>query len=138
MKLIAIALIALSSNFAHAWDAVAVFYKPEKVIVQINESYPAARLEALLTATGSTDSWSFLSDDQSFKAECDRGTLGITCIFRFLPSDTVTVDDKKAQGFIQVALIDSIELAFLNSNGDNVQITGDNVGLIFKAAKKAK
>lgn len=138
MKLITIAIVVFSSNLAHAWDAVAVFHKPEKVIVQINEPYPAARLEAVLTATGSTDSWSFLSEDESFKAQCDRGTLGITCIFRLVPSDTVTVDDKKAQCFIQVALIGSIELAFLNSNGDNVEITGDNVGLILKAAKKAK
>lgn len=130
------AIMMISSNLAHAWDAVGVFFRPEKVIVQINEPYPAERLEHLLSLSDDSQSWSYLSEDSSFKAQCARGSLGITCVFRFLPTDDLLFSNKRAEAALPLSLGDSLELDFLNSNGDHFHIFSDSESVRFTAGKK--
>ncbi len=131
-----VAVVLFSSNLAHAWDAVAVFRQPEKIVVQINEPYPSERLEILLATTEGAESWSYLAEDTRFKAQCQRGSLGITCMFRFLPdTDTLfAINDVLATA--PLSLPANTELRFLNSNGDHFTITADGESAQFKAGKK--
>lgn len=139
MKSIFLALVVMiSSNFVQAqtWDAVGVFHQQDKVIVQINEPLPSERLQWLLDTAGDGNSWLHLSEDKTFKASCQRGTYGITCIFRFLPPAGSVFTDKKASAVIPAEFNETASWSFLNSNGDHFHIETTPIGLHLSAGKK--
>lgn len=144
MKSILIAAAVLLSTTAKAdWDSVAVIYRPEKVLVQINERASANfRLDTLMTELGFDKKMIVLSADKSLKLDCERNAEAATCILRFQPSPTVTLEPRKATADVDLSELKlplaptDLGLSFLNSNGDYVNLKVHNGRLQITAAKR--
>lgn len=89
-------LFAGLSAFA-ATDSVAVFQRPEKIVVQINESGANSRLQKFLSAwtAGADLLWESLAKD--IHINCGRNASAATCVIRLIPSQNVAVEDTVAQ-----------------------------------------
>lgn len=127
------------------WDSVAVFHRPKRVLVQINEPGAVSRLQSLMTLLKAEEEILIFSADKSFKIDCDRNDRAAMCILRMLPSDKIEITGRTA--IAKFALSDlqldasafgsePFEISFLNSNGDNVKITVIDGILEIIAAKK--
>lgn len=91
-----LSLMTASSAFAAA-DSVGVFYRPEKVVVLINEDYRTSRLAEMMDALGLGEKALLLSSDESIKIDCGRNAQAASCTFRFLPSAIVNVGHKNVE-----------------------------------------
>lgn len=121
-----------------AWDSVAVFHRPEKVIVLINErgSLGQSRLQNWMdlfsTESSTAASLQFLSNDEGIKFTCGRQVDAASCTFRFLPSKNVVISDRHveavlnktelAQAGLPLKEVTDFDISFLNSNGDQFRL----------------
>ncbi|MBX3020580.1 MAG: hypothetical protein KF799_02795 [Bdellovibrionales bacterium] len=143
MKYIAIlvtSMIAISTS-ASNWDSVAVFYRPEKVLVQINERGLNSRLQSLMTAWNFDREMKLLSQDESFKIDCARNHEAATCILRFLPSPTVNLQPRQARAELSanelgLSDISDMKIDFLNSNGDHFHLVVEAGRISIHASKR--
>lgn len=133
----AIVIGAISSK-AFAWDSVAVFYKPEKVLVLVNESGREGRLKSLMKLFGPENEILKVSEDQSFKMDCGKNATAASCTFRFLRAGDVRLFKRGAEGHAKMSGLISEEkdyFVFENSNGDRFWIRVKNDHITFRASK---
>ncbi len=76
-------------------DSVAVFHRPEKVVVLINERGANSRLQKLLKAFGPEMDLLWENPDKSIRFNCGRNETAATCSIRLLPSESVKIEAKK-------------------------------------------
>lgn len=131
------------SSVSYGWDAVAVFYRPEKVVIQINEENHQGRLDQLIRVFQKEDNLLLLSRDKSFKLNCARGTIGITCIFRFLPSPMIKIENRTVSAQLNIKDLNllpeessELEISFLNSNDDYMKLTVLDEKVLLIASKR--
>lgn len=142
------ALVLVGAQAFAAWDSVAVFHRPEKNIVLINERGTTnLRLQNWLALFGEAGCLEFLSTAGDVKISCANVSEGSGCTFRFLPGTETNrfgargVDSKIAytdlQGFgFDAAKAEGFDVSFLNSNGDRFRIWADGAFVNFSGSKK--
>jgi hypothetical protein len=91
----------LSPAFA-ARDSVAVFLRPEKSVILINERGADSRLQNLFSALGAGTDLLWESEDQSIRLNCGRNQTAATCTIRLLPSANVSIEAKKVSAFAEL------------------------------------
>lgn len=89
-------LIALFVNTAFAQqDSVAFFYKPDRVVVLIQERKEAGtRLADFIDHVSADVIYTSTSLDKSIRIACGKGVLGSECTFTFTPSAAVQIKDR--------------------------------------------
>ena len=126
------ALFITQTAFAQK-DSVAFFYRPEKVVVLINERNEAGtRLLDFMKHFGNEEGFRATSSDGAIDFVCGRGTFGSTCKFVFSPTSSVRIADRSlsAMTIVQdLGLPDNgaFTMSFASSMKDRftVAITGD-------------
>lgn len=137
-------LLSISSNSAFAQsDSVAVFHRPEKVIIQINEGYEGTRrLIDLLENLKQEKQFSTSSADENIKISCARGSEEVaSCIFKFLPGKNVIITNKKVEATINLSdlkleSVNNLEIYFESSMKDKFQLKITDGVLSISASKK--
>ncbi len=136
MLKILIFLVSMTSASA-AWDSVAVFHRPEKVVVQVNEPAQTSRLSELFASLGADRELRLESKDKSVLLDCGRGASGASCILRFQPSSSVEISARSMTASIplrdlNVSSSQPVQIAFDNSNGHHLTIvlTAAELGVV--------
>ncbi|MGZ3711167.1 MAG: hypothetical protein ACXVBE_05395 [Bdellovibrionota bacterium] len=93
--------LLLSTSAPAASDSVAVFHRPEKVAILVNERGRNGRIQQFMNAWGVQDEIFWQSADESFRINCGRTETGATCNFRLLPSAQVEIKQKESTGHAQ-------------------------------------
>lgn len=86
-----ISLLFSLVSFA-ASDSVAVFHRPDKVVVLLNEYRQQGRLSAMMNAWGAEKELFWQTEE--FYVNCARAKAGITCTLRLLPTGNARIEDK--------------------------------------------
>lgn len=140
-------LSILSSNaFAQAAhrDSVAVFHRPEKVIVLVNESGRVggkSRLQKMMEALGGQNDVLLYNSDQSIKVNCGRSETAVSCTFRFLPSPTVLFGPRKMDASarlteMQIPEAQDMEVSFESAQQDRFVMSIRDSVMSFHGEKK--
>ncbi len=141
-------LCSLFSVTAFAnWDSVAVFHRPEKVVVLINEHNSSSknRLKNFISLFENGGSVRFESSDLGIKISCGGDTLAHGCTFRFTPGSNTEIREKGVIAFLPLnemadfrkdLELKDFEISFLNSNGDEFHLWIENEIVFFSGAKK--
>jgi hypothetical protein len=128
MKVLTLLALFSSLSAQAAWDSVAVIVRPEKALVQINEPGSRGRLRSFITAFSEAGGFLLTSKDASLKLECGTNDAAASCVIRFLLGSGVVLKPKLVHGsfFAEDLGLDrelgDLDLAFLNSNGDQFAI----------------
>lgn len=77
-----------------ASDSVAVFHRPEKVVVLLNEYSHEGRLHSMMSAWGAKDQLFWQTEE--FYVNCGRAKAGITCTLRLLPVGNARIEEKES------------------------------------------
>lgn len=91
-----VSLLATAASSHAAADSVAVFHRPDKVVVQVNEAGAVSRLQTMLDAFGADKELLWKSPEGGLYLNCGRNERAATCIFRFTPSKQVGIRAKEA------------------------------------------
>lgn len=86
-------LIFSLASFA-ASDSVAVFHRPEKVVVLLNEYGSEGRLHSMMNAWGAEEELFWQAE--GFYVNCARAKAGVTCTLRILPTGPARIDAKES------------------------------------------
>lgn len=136
IRLLAAVFVPCSAGAAA--DSVAVLFRPEKVLVQVNEAGSVSRLQEFMNVLQAGADLSLLSSDESVKVSCGRNREAASCVFRFLPSPSVAVGDRKVQAVLPLSgsIAGVREWSFESSRGDRFVLRTEPRGLVFMAGKK--
>jgi hypothetical protein len=138
------AIFAVSAN----WDSVAVFHRPEKVIVLMNEegAQESSRLQNFMELFNKAVRVHYESGPDGIKIACDRAGDKATCIFRFTPGERAEIEDRSVRAYLPLKDLESFgfnlknassfEMKFLNSNGDQFHLWVEGDLLMFVGGKK--
>lgn len=143
-------LLFLLATFAfqvHAdWDALAIFHRPEKVLVRIDEWNPApanAPLERWMALFPTQVRVTYESTAEGVSMTCTRAPEGRTCTFRFTPGTAVEISPKRIESYIPAARLlplgftgDPVDVSLLNSNGDRFRIWSDGGNVRLSGSKR--
>lgn len=88
-----ISLLFSLASFA-ASDSVAVFHRPEKVVVLLNEYGSHGRLHQMMDAWGASKE--LFWETEEFYVNCGRAKAGITCTLRLLPAGNARIETKES------------------------------------------
>lgn len=119
-----------------SWDSVAVFHRPDKVIVLINEdatqAMESSRLQKFMGLFERAGSVRFLSRSGEIKITCGHDQRTAGCTFRFFPGAQVKVAGKSVEGELAIQELEDLglnaqkaegfDISFLNSNGDQFRL----------------
>lgn len=125
-------------SLAASEQAVAVLYRPETVLVQINEKGVPNQLHAFLNWAGVGNSLSFTSRAGNLRIQCGRREDAASCTFRFYPGSGVRLFARGAEAELPgfTAGAEALNLRFTSSNGDSFELAGSGGVLRLKAAKR--
>ncbi|MEA9354567.1 hypothetical protein SHI21_00025 [Bacteriovorax sp. PP10] len=143
MKKIIILILAtfITHSAIAASDSVAVFHRPEKVVVLINEAGESGRLHDLMNALGKENSFIAQSADESIKIQCGRITDAASCTFRFFPGTGILISEKslKARTLLTNLGLESenFEMLFESSREDKFVLKIIDGNINFFASKKS-
>jgi len=76
-------------------DSVAVFLRPEKSVILINERGADSRLQNLFSALNADTDLLWESEDKSIRLNCGRNETAATCTIRLLPSQRVSIEARR-------------------------------------------
>lgn len=129
MKFIIIALFGLPA-FA-ATDSVAVFLRPEKSVILINERGAQSRLQQLIKAFGPDKELLWESHDKVIRLNCARNDNAATCTIRLLPSINVQIENKRVFARAPIEGVSDLDLTWESSrfNRFNVKIGHGSINL---------
>jgi hypothetical protein len=138
-----IAAIFLFPTFVMAQsDSIAVFHRPEKVIIQINEGHSkSSRLSDMMDFFNVDTHFEVISPDKSIKISCARNIEASSCIFRFLPGTSTSITLKKLQASTTLSDLKLegngvFDFYFESSMSDKFSLQIDDGKIIFSASKK--
>ena len=130
----------MTSTAMAALDSVAVFHRPEKVIILINERGQSGRLHDMMNSFGKEDSFSALSADENIKIQCNRIIDAASCTFRFFPSEGIQIKEKtlKARTLLSNLNLESenFEMIFESSREDKFVLKVIDGNINFFASKR--
>lgn len=142
MRALVLLLISFSSSLAFAGrDSVAVFHRPEKVVVLFTENFSrSTRILDLVGALGGSDSFELASADGSVRVRCNKSPDAGSCTLTFRPSPTVSIAPKTLS--VSHPLTDlaptagSTEIFFESAQDDRVSILVDDGRFTLEASKR--
>ena len=123
-------------------DSVAVFHRPEKVIIQVNEGYDGySRLSDMMDFLGVGNKLQITSADQNIAITCGRNREVASCIFRFLPAENIKITHKKldARANLKDLKLDNegaFIFHFVSSMEDRFMLKIVNGIIYFQASKR--
>lgn len=133
--------IFITSNVWAAADSVAVFHRPEKVIVLINERGESGRLHDMMNSMNVDSTLVTQTRDDSIKIQCSRIVDAVSCTFRFFPATGIQIKDKtlKARTLLSNLNLESenFEMLFESSREDKFVLKIIDGNINFYAAKKS-
>lgn len=142
-------LLLASAFFVHAlassWDSVAVFHRPEKVIVLVHEDGVADlqnnRLRRFMSLFGQESSLVIEFKEGDLRIQCAKDDFRARCSFRILPGVRAGIEPKKVVGHWRLKELfegndSTFQADFLNSNGDAFAITVSENNLWLIGSKK--
>lgn len=141
IALILLSLTASASAFPRN-DSVAVFHRPEKVIVQINEGYDGySRLSDMMDFLDVGNRFQATSTDQNIVISCGRNREAASCIFKFLPGNDIKISPKKlsAKANLKDLKLDAegaFIFHFVSSMEDRFMVKIIDGVIFFEASKK--
>lgn len=129
-----------ASNALAAADSVAVFHRPEKVVVLINENGTDSRLQQFMNALSADHRVFWVTRDESIKIDCARNTEKVSCTFRFTPSENVIIEEKRVWAETDAAELNKNEfqMSFESSQEDRFHLTMTPSGIQFWAGKRGQ
>lgn len=129
MKFIIIALLALPAYAAN--DSVAVFLRPEKSVILINERGADSRLQRLIKAFGPDKELLWESPDKVIRLNCARNDSAATCTIRLLPSINVQIENKRVFARAPIEGVSDLDLTWESSryNRFNLRIAYGSIDL---------
>jgi hypothetical protein len=129
-----------ASALQASYDSVAVFHRPEKVVVLINEQNQG-RLQAWMDHVGDEEDMLIEAPDKSIRLSCGRNREAATCTFTFLRSDVVQIGNKNL--YVQIPLrdlrlpaLENFEMKFESSREDRFVLSIENDMLLIRAQKR--
>lgn len=134
-------LLTLLSSFSFAaTDSVAVFHRPDKVVVLVKEATPQGRIGQFMDALSAGNQISWTSPGESVRLNCGRSAVEAVCTFRFLPGPEVRIGNKELAAFTSGEGLQKTpyEMAFISSREDQFFLKMDERGLLFNARKKSQ
>jgi hypothetical protein len=133
---------SLNSAFAQS-DSVAVFHRPEKVLIQINEGDEGTRrLIDMMENLKQEKQFHVSSKDENLIISCGRGAAEVaSCIFKFLPGKNVNIVNKQVDASISLAelkleSVSNFEIYFESSMKDKFLLKITDGILSISASKK--
>ena len=141
-KAIVVSAILLTSIQAMAAaDSVAIFHKPQKVVVLITELGEGERLQTMMNYFELGQTMMVTNAEGSIKLTCGRKQHSASCTFSFIPGPNSTIENRTLWASatlseLGLTSLDDIEITFKSSNLDKftLNVSGDHV--TFTAAKK--
>ena len=132
--------IFISSTAMAARDSVAVFHRPEKVIILINERGETGRLHDMMNSFNVEDSFVVQDADESIKIQCNRMTDAASCTFRFFPATRIQIQGKTLKAYSSLKNLnlesDNFEMSFESSREDKFSLKILDGNINFFASKK--
>lgn len=120
-------------------DSVGVFYKPEKVIVLIEEKKVAPRLNGFMNALSADNEFRYESYDKNLRIACGRNSEKAVCTFTVLPGALGKISHRKVEAFIpaiEFNFKNDYEMSFESSMQDRFYLKINSEGLEFTGTKK--
>lgn len=144
MKYFALLTFLLSTQAFAASDSVAVFHRPEKVAVLVNERGEASRLQMLMDNLNAGKDLHVINEADSIMITCGRVINAASCTFSFLKGKGVLIETSPRQLFATADLNDlgvesseRFETTFESSMEDYLHILVADGKIHFTASKKA-
>lgn len=137
-----ISTLLLSSSTFAASDSVAVFHRPEKVAVLVNERGEYSRLQSLMTnLAGTDDKIHVINDSDTVVITCGRNTEAASCTFSFLQGKDVLIESRKMSASARLSELglagsEDFETSFESSMQDKFSITVKDGFIFFNSSKK--
>lgn len=128
MKFIIIALLGLPAYAAK--DSVALFLRPEKSVILINERGANSRLQHLIQAFGPEKELLWESEDKNFRFNCARDESKAECTISLLQSGGVLIAKKEvmaAANILRQTTDVSLEWASSRENRVTIEIFKGNL-----------
>lgn len=98
MKYVLFLLALCSFQVFAQQDSVAVFYRPERVVILINERFEQGnRLNDFLDHIRAGESYDFITTDKTINISCYRGTKGSSCTFKFIPGKDILIENRSVK-----------------------------------------
>ena len=125
-----------------AADSVAVFHRPEKVAVLVNERGEYSRLQALMSnLAGTDDRVHVINDSDTVVITCGRNSEAASCTFSFLQGKDVLIENRKMASTARLAELgldssEDFETSFESSMEDKFFITVRDGSIFFNSSKK--
>lgn len=134
-------LTSLSFAAAPSRDSVAVFHRPEKAIVLVNESGHNSRMQKLMDVLDAQSDLLLLNSDESIKVDCGRSENAVSCTFRFLPSESNRFGERKLDATaslsdLKASASQDLEVSFESSQQDRFVVSIVKDSIHFHAEKK--
>lgn len=133
-------LLFASPNAQAAADSVAVFHRPEKVAILVNEGGRNGRIQQFFNAWGIDHELYWQNSDESFRINCGRNETGATCNFRLLPSPSVEIRAKESLGRARWTgegpIPADVHFSFESSRGNFFEFTSKNGELTIYTRKR--
>lgn len=115
-----------------ASDSVAVFHRPEKVVVLLNEYGPQGRLHSMMDAWGAGKELFWQAEE--FYVNCARAKSGVTCTLRLLPTGNARIEAKDSFWEGKGASAD-FSITFESSRGHGLEFSSQGGRLSFHARR---
>lgn len=134
-------IVIIGTSIAQAAsDSVAVFHRPEKVIVLINEQHQG-RLQSFMDHLDVQTDLDIQSLDGSVILSCGRRPDVASCTFTFYPSDLVRVGNKAADVAVPLTEMSlpelgNFEMSFESSREDKMTLQIQEGVLKVQASKR--
>lgn len=126
---------SLTATAREGRDSVAFFYRPEKVVVLINERSSSGRLIQFMEQFTFESKLVGASNDGTITFSCSRNSIEAGCRFRFLPSANVAINNRRLKTSIAseelgLSPAGTFKMNFASSMKDRFQLVIDDEGIM--------
>ncbi len=129
----------LSTNASASRDSVAIFHRPNKVVILLNEKNGAPRLHALMKSLGADQNFVYESYDRNLRIKCARNEEESTCTFAVETGGLGTIGNKRVDALIpaiELNIQNDYSMHFESSMQDKFRVIINSDGLEFVGTKK--
>ena len=114
-------------------DSVAVFHRPEKVVVLLNEYGEKGRLHSMMDAWGAGKELFWQTEE--FYLNCARASAGVTCTLRLLPLGSARIEAKDSYWEGNGPIAADFAVSFESSRGHGLEFSARSGRVFFHARR---
>lgn len=131
-------LLFSSLSVAAPADSVAVFHRPEKVVILVNEQGSHGRIQRMMNAWRAERDLYWHTEDGALMINCGRNLEAASCTFRLQPGPNVAIGEKEAAGhaLITEETVEDIHISFTSSRDNFFELTVDKGELSLHTKKR--